>query len=76
MVPSINLVQQISFEGAVPADRKLDHLRRIGTGLFVGSVVGTIATVLLGTVDLSGGRFWGVLVVMVIVALVCLLPWA
>lgn len=76
MVPSINLVQQISFEGAVPADRKLDHLRRIGTGLFVGSVVGTIATVLLGTVDLTGGRFWGVLVVMVIVALVCLLPWA
>ncbi|MGO1590721.1 MAG: hypothetical protein ACTH1Z_00430 [Ancrocorticia sp.] len=76
MVPSINLVQQISLEGAVPADRNLDHLRRIGTGLFVGSVVGTIGTVLFADLDLTQGNFWVVLVVMIIVALVCLLPWA
>ena len=75
-MPSINLVQQISLAGTVPADRQLDHLRRIGTGLFVGSVVGTILAVLLGDLDLSHGKFWVVLIIMVIVALVCLLPWA
>lgn len=75
MVP-INLVQQISLAGAVPANRRLDHLRRVGTGLFTGSVVGTIAAVLFGDLDLTQGRFWVVLIVMLIVALVCLLPWA
>ena len=50
-MPSTRLVQQISMAAAVPANRPIDHVRRIGTGMFTGTCFGTVATVLFGGVD-------------------------
>lgn len=72
---STRLVQQISMAAAVPANRSIDHLRRIGTGLFTGTCFGTVATVLFGGADLTGGRFLPLLIVMIVVGLVFLVPW-
>lgn len=71
----VHLVQQISMAAAVPANRPIDHLRRMGTGMFAGIVVGTVATVLFGRIDLTNGRFLLLLVAMVAISLVFLVPW-
>ena len=72
---STRLVHQISMAAAVPANRPIDHLRRIGTGLFMGTCFGTVVTVLFGGVDLRGGKFWLLLGIMIAMALLFLVPW-
>ncbi len=74
-MPSTRLVQQISMAAAVPANRPIDHVRRIGTGMFTGTCFGTVATVLFGGVDLTGGRFIPLLVAMIVLGLAFLIPW-
>lgn len=71
----VNLVQQISMAAAIPANRPIDHLRRMGTGMFTGVCVGTVGTVLFGRIDLTNGRFLILLVAMVAVSLAFLIPW-
>ena len=71
----VHLVQQISMAAAIPANRPIDHLRRTGTGMFVGVVGGTVATVLFGRIDLTNGKFLILLVAMVVVSLAFLVPW-
>ncbi len=74
-MPSTRLVQQISMAAAVPANRPIDHMRRLGMGLFTGTCFGTVVTVLFGGVDLTGGRFLPLLVTMIALGLVFLIPW-
>ncbi|WP_125482371.1 hypothetical protein [Actinobaculum sp. 313] len=72
---STNLVQEISSAGSVPANRPIDHLRRIGTGLFAGSCAGTVIAVLSFGPNLHGPRFWLILLLLLVMAALFLSPW-
>lgn len=71
----MNLVRATASAGAIPANRPIDHARRIGTALAMGSVIGTIAAVLFLDVDVTNGRAWIAMIVMIAIVAACLVPW-
>lgn len=76
MVSSGSLVREILREATVPASRPIDHARRIGTALFLGSIGGVVLGI--GTLRAlpSFSQLGLGLLAMLGVAALCLAPWA
>lgn len=71
----MNLVRATAAVGAIPADRPIDHARRVGTALSLGTVIGTIAAVLFMDVDVTNGRAWIAMAITLVLVAVFLIPW-
>ena len=76
MASSASLVREILREATIPASRPIDHARRIGTAIFLGSIGGVILGI--GTLKAlpSISHFAVALLVMLAFGALCLSPWA
>ena len=70
-----NLVQETVAAGIVPANRPIDHARRIGAALAMGIALGTVGGVLFLDVNVQGSAFFITMGISLILLVVCLIPW-
>ena len=69
------VVQDTTAAGTLPANRPIDHARRIGSAIAVGVAVGTLSGVMFLDLNLTGPLFFGILFASLAVVGLCLIPW-
>lgn len=70
-----NLVQATAGAHPLPANRPIDHARRIGTATAFGLALGTVGGVLFLDVNFAGASFFITLAVSLVLIAACVSPW-
>lgn len=70
-----NLVQLTAGTDPIPANRPLDHARRLGAALALGIVIGTVGGILFLDVSFTTRTLVTTLVISFVLLIACAVPW-
>lgn len=75
MPSSTDLVFHATTAGYVPANRPVDHIRRITTALAVGYVAGALLALVMFFEDLSVGQMALVMLPLLVIVIIAMIAW-